>query len=214
MRATLVQAAAKAGRRKLGYVVQHGEDLVAAKAARFSREVADAARAGVPQDPTYDDDRMLIRLIRDALFHRDSERRHLGCCSSRPHRSARLPRTSCGCARGENIYPVMRARMALLIWYLSNDSHGLRMLAFVDDKSDDVAPFVLQLGHRSYSTISDQAISNGLGKTCSPRERAKMYALGISGSPGLLAIANVKDAPAWRKAGARWWLEPVPAMTS
>ena len=45
MRATLVQAAAKAGRRKLGYVVQYGEDLVASKAAQFSREVADAARA-------------------------------------------------------------------------------------------------------------------------------------------------------------------------
>jgi hypothetical protein len=50
-RATLVQAAAKAGRRKLGYVVHHGEDLVAAKAAQVSGEVADAARSGVP--PTF-----------------------------------------------------------------------------------------------------------------------------------------------------------------
>ena len=110
MRATLVQAAAKAGRRKLGYVVQHGEDLVAAKAAQFSREVADAARAGVPQDP-YDDDRMLTRLIREALFHRDSERRHLAALliSSSPFGSAvtdellvRLGRTSTrsGCAPG------------------------------------------------------------------------------------------------------------------
>ena len=47
------------------------------KAAQFSHEVADAARAGVPQDPPYDEDRMLTRLMREALFHRDSERRHL-----------------------------------------------------------------------------------------------------------------------------------------
>jgi hypothetical protein len=59
MRATLVQAAAKAGRRTLGYVVQHGEVLVANKAAQFSHEVADAARTGVPQDPPHDEDRML-----------------------------------------------------------------------------------------------------------------------------------------------------------
>jgi hypothetical protein len=80
MRATLVQAAPA----KLGYVVQHGEHLVAAKAAQFSREVADATRVGVPQDPTYDDDRMLIQLIREALFHRNSERRHLAAPPSSP----------------------------------------------------------------------------------------------------------------------------------
>jgi hypothetical protein len=77
MRATLVQAAAKAGHRKLGYVVQHGEELVANKVAQFSPKAADAARAGVPQDPPSDEDRMLTRLMREALFHRDSERRHL-----------------------------------------------------------------------------------------------------------------------------------------
>jgi hypothetical protein len=60
MRATLIPAAAKAWRRELGYVVQQGEDLVA-KAAQFSRNVADAARAGVAQDPTYGDYRMLTR---------------------------------------------------------------------------------------------------------------------------------------------------------
>jgi hypothetical protein len=40
------------------------------------------------------------------------------------------------------------------------------MLAFIDDKSDDVAAFVIHgLGHQSYSTTPDQAIRNGLGKT-------------------------------------------------
>jgi hypothetical protein len=39
------------------------------------------------------------------------------------------------------------------------------MLTFIDDKSEDVATFVLQvLGHQSYSTPSDQAVRNGLGK--------------------------------------------------
>jgi hypothetical protein len=80
----------------------------------------------------------------------------------------------------ENIYPEwMRARLATLLRYLSNDTDRLRLLPFVDDKSDNVGTFVSQgLGHQSYSPMSDQAIRNALEKTWSPRERAKMYALG------------------------------------
>jgi hypothetical protein len=71
------------------------------------------------------------------------------------------------------------ARPATLICYLSNDPHRLRMLPFVDDKSEDVGTYISQgLGHQSYSPTSDQALRNALEKTWSPRERAKMYALG------------------------------------
>jgi hypothetical protein len=57
----------------------------------------------VPQRPPYEDDRMLPRLSREALFHRDSEQRHLAALiiSSSPFGSAvtdelliRLGRTS------------------------------------------------------------------------------------------------------------------------
>jgi hypothetical protein len=41
-----------------------------------------------------------------------------------------------------------------------------------------------------------------------------MYALGMSGSPSLLAIAKVKDAPAWQKAADRWWMEQGLTITS
>ena len=102
---------------------------------------------------------------------------------------------------GENIYPEwMHARPATLIRCLSNDTHRLRMLPFVDDKSDDVSTFISQaLGHQSYSPASDQALRNALEKTWSPRERAKMCALGLSGSPGLVAIHKARDAPACQK---------------
>src|SRR6185436_8734528 len=39
MRGTLINAADKAGRRKLGYVIQHGEELVASKAEQFSDDL-------------------------------------------------------------------------------------------------------------------------------------------------------------------------------
>lgn len=94
MRATLVQAADKAGRRKLGYVVQHGEELIANRAEQFPVDLAESARQRVPQEPAYNKDRMLARLIREALFHRDSERRHLPRCSSRRRHSVQPSPTS------------------------------------------------------------------------------------------------------------------------
>jgi hypothetical protein len=50
---------------------------------------------------------------------------------------------------------VWLVQVATLIRYLSNDSHRLRMLAFIDDKADDVAIFVIQrLGHQSCGKVS------------------------------------------------------------
>lgn len=214
MRSTLVQAAAKAGRRKLGYVIEHGEDVLASKAGAFARKVADLARAGVPQEPTYDEDQMLVRLIREALFHRDSERRHLAALliSSSPFGS---PVTDELLLRlGQPGYPDwMRARFATLVRYLSDDSHRMRMLGFVDDPSDDVAlPISQALGHITLNAMSDQAIRNSMSKQWSPRERAKMYALGMSGSPGLRAITKSHEAPEWQLVGARWWISQGPAL--
>jgi hypothetical protein len=148
--------------------------------------------------------RMLTRLIREALFHRDSERRHLAALliSSSPIGSSVTDELASQ-AGGDHLSGVDARPAATLIRCLSKDSHRLRILAFIHDKSDDVATFVIQgLGHQSNSTTSDQAIRNGLGKFWSPRERAKMYALSMSSSPDLLAIAKAKDAPAWQKAGA------------
>jgi hypothetical protein len=97
MRSTLVQASAKAGRHRLGYVVQHGEETGRDQGQRSSPE-----RSLTPPAPGHrrsrrrTDDRMLPRLVREALFHRDSERRHLASLLliSR-RRSRRRSPTSC-----------------------------------------------------------------------------------------------------------------------
>ena len=214
MRATLVQAADKAGRRKLGYVVTHGEEILAAKAEQFSAELADGARARAPQEPAYDEDRMLPRLIREALFHRDSERRHLAAMliASSPFDSGVTDELLVRLAGGS--YPDwMRARFSTLVRYLSADTHRMRMLTLVDDPSDDVAaPAIQGLGHLTLNAMSDLAVRNSLGPVWSHRERAKMYALGMTGSPGLQAIAKSTDAADWQKAAARWWIDQGSAI--
>jgi hypothetical protein len=59
----------------------------------------------------------------------------------------------------------------------------------------------------------DSTRRSATGSDLVARERAKMCALGTSGSSGLLAIANAKEAPAPPKAGAQWWMEQGPAIT-
>lgn len=216
MRGTLIHAADKAGRRKLGYAIQHGEEIVASKAGQFSDDLATAARERAPQDPSYDEDQMLPRLIREALFHRDAERRHLAALliASSPFGQAVTDELLLRMAGPWNA-DWIRARLSTLVRYLSDDSHRMRMLPFADDPSDDVAaPMVQGIGHQTFSAMSDQAIRNSLGRDWSPRERAKMYALGMSGSPGLLSLTKSTSSVPWQQAAARWWIEQGPAITS
>jgi hypothetical protein len=213
MRSTLVEAATKAGRPKLGYIVEHGEDVVAAKAAAFSRRVATAAREGAPQEPSYSEDRMLPRLLRESLFHRDTDRRHqaslLLAASPFAHSVADVLLTRL--ADGDPDW--LRGRLATLVRYVSDDSHRARLVPLLDDPAEAVSITAAQtLGHLSFNETSDQVTRKSLVDRWSERERAKMYALGMTGSPALGQLARSGSAPGWQRDAARWWLEIGPAV--
>ena len=214
LRSTLTTAATKAGRRKLGYVVEHGEVMVASKARAMAAELAEAARARVPQDPSYDEDRMLQRLIRECLFHRDSERRHLASLliSASPFGDA-LTDELLGLLTNPVVPPWVRARAATATRYLSNEVHRMRMLAFIDDPDPAVAvPITQGIGHLTFTDFSDQALRSSLGSEWSLRDRAKTYALGMSGSPCLPVLLKSSTTPEWQRSAARWWLAGGPAI--
>jgi len=208
LRSTLVDAATRAGRRKLGYVVEHGEEMVAPKARAIAQDIAEAARARTVQEPPYDEDKMLPRLIREALFHRDSERRHLAALLVSASPFGEGVTDELLAVTTDAGYPAwMRVRAATMVRYLSSDVHRMRMLSFLDHPVDDlVVPIAQGLGHMSFASLSDQALRSGLGGEWSMRERSKMYALGMSGSPALPAIVRSTDAPDWQRSAARWWL--------
>lgn len=216
MRSALVQAATRAGRRKLGYVVEHGEDVVASRARAISSELAEAARKDAPQEPAYVEDQMLARLVREALFHRDSERRHLASMliSASPFCDPLTDRLI-DLMSDPGLPPAARARSATLVRYLATDRHRMRLLGFLGHHDEDVAvPIAQGLGHLSYTPQADQALRSSLGKDWSLRDRAKVYALGMTGSPGLTAILKAADSPEWQRTAARWWIEQGPAITS
>ena len=217
MRATLVHAATRAGRRKLGYAVEHGEEIVAGRARAIASQIAEEARTLAPQEPMYVEDRMLTRLVREAMFHRDSERRHL---ASLLIASSPFGRAVTDCLlsalkdteqAGQS--PWMRERMATLARYLSDETHRLRMIGLLDDPDEDVVtPLVQGIGHMEPSAMSDQVLRSSLGPDLTALSRGKLYALGMSGSPGLPVIAASEQAPEWQRVAARWWNEHGPAI--
>jgi hypothetical protein len=214
LRSTLTSAAMKAGRRKLGYVVETGEELAAPAARTLSHELAEAARSRVPQQGSYEEDVMLPRLVREALLHRDSERRHLAALlvSASPFGDA-VADVLLALLERQDCPPLVRVRAATLARYLSNDVHRMRMLRFLEDKQDGVGIVVAQgIGHMTFSELSDQVLRSSLQETWSLRERAKLYALGMSGSPGLDAILRSRNAPEWQQEAARWWRAQGPAI--
>ena len=103
--------------------------------------------------------------------------------------------------------------MSTLVRYLCNDSHRQRMLVFLHDPDEQVAiPMIQGLGHLSFSPTCDQEVRSSLAQEWSARERAKLYALGMTGSPGLALIAASEGRPRWQRSAARWWLDQGSAV--
>ena len=214
LRSTLTDAATKAGRPRLEYAVEMGEDLGPGMARGLSYDMAEAARSRVPGEPVYDEDRMLVRLVREALFHRDSERRHLASLliSASPFGDT-ITDELLTLLAAPNAPSLVRARASTLVRYLSSEAHRLRMLRFVDDPSDHVGTVIAQgIGHMTFTAFSDQILRAALKEEWSQRERAKMYALGMSGSPGLETILRSSQSPEWQRTAARWWITQGPAV--
>lgn len=208
LRSTLVDAAARAGRDGLGYAVLHGEEATSAEAATTSERVAEGARGRVPQDPTYAEDRMLVRLVREAIFHRDLERRHLAGLLIATSPFDRAVADELLDLLADPSQPeVTRVRSASLVRYLAADQHRMRMLSFMSDPVEHVAVGLTQgLGHLTASPTSDVALRTSLRSELSPRDRALMYALGMTGSTSLRTIERSSVAPGWQRSAARWWL--------
>jgi len=214
LRATLTDAASRTGQRRLGYVIEHGEGLVASEARSMASRLADGARERAPQKPEYGEDRMLVRLIREVLFHRDSERRHLAglVLSASPFRGP-VAEELISLLGETGVQEWVRGQAATAIRYVADEQHRMRLLHWLEDPDVDVAAPVAQtIGHLPFAPVSDQAVRAALGPHWSAVERARMYALGMTGSAALRAINRSSSAPPWQQAAARWWIALGPAV--
>jgi hypothetical protein len=214
VRSTLTTAEARAGRPRLGYTISHAEEIPAPRAESMAAAVAEQARARVPSPHHYGPDQMLARMVRESLFHRDSERRHLASLllSASPF-GEQIASVLLGVLTDAGSEPSLRPRLATTARYLVAERDRRAMTALVTAGERDVAvPAAHALGHMPLDPVTDQVLRASLTRELDPLNRARMYALGMTGSEGLRTISRSTSAPPWQRAAARWWLAAGPAV--
>jgi hypothetical protein len=199
------------------------EDGSAERSGGYPEALAAAARGHAPQDPTYDEDRMLPRLVREAIFHRDEQRRQCAALLvaaspfGPPVAYELLGRLSRSAAPPGSSRPSgpswLRAREAGLVRFLCTDRQRRPLVALLDEPVPEVAvPLLEALGQLTWAGDSDRVLRGSLGPVWSPREQATLYAMGMSGSPGLAELVGSVDAPRWQRSAGRWWLDQGPSL--
>lgn len=213
LRSTLTAAAERSGDDGLTYAVQHGEAR-AEVAERLSAELAAGARSRTPGQPAHGEDRMLPRLVREVLFHRHQERRHQATLvlAASPF-AAGLCDELLVLLGDDGRSAEVRLTAAWAVRYLAQDAHRMRIVRLAEHPDELVgAPITLALGHIRFDGVSDQVLRASLGRDLTNRSRAAMYALGMTGSPGLAALARSTAVPEWQRRAATWWAAHGPAV--
>jgi hypothetical protein len=206
------RAAATGGNTDFGYVLEHGEDVSAVAAKRMAGLIVDAVQRTHPDVGA--DRTELESLVREGLFHRESERRHLAAVvlAASPFAHA-VGEAALDLLSVPESVPLARGRLATLCSYLAGDEHRLRLSPFVGDHDETVAAAVtLTFGHLEFASTSDQMLRHTIPTHAGSRGRSHMYALGMTASPGLTKIAASSAAPDWQRRAARWWLRLGPAI--
>jgi hypothetical protein len=148
------------------------------------------------------------------LFHRESERRHLAAVllSASPF-APDLGIATLDLLSDRNVGALARGRVATLCSYLAREEHRLRLSPFVGDPDETVAAAItISLGHIDFAATTDQVLRHMIPPNPGALGRGHMYALGMTASPGLAAIAGSSVAPDWQRRAARWWLRTGPAV--
>lgn len=204
---TLTEAAAKVGRKRLGYVLEHGESIPAVQAENLAASLADSVHKNMTNGD-YTEDRMLPRLIREALFHRSSEQRKLsGWLLAASPFAVPLNDQLLQLLAITGLPASFRTRVTGASRYLSTDQDRHRLGRLLDDPQVGVAVGAGEsLGHLQFRPTTDQLVRAGLQPSDSAVGRARLYALGMTGSEVLTLLRDSPQAPAWQRNAAQWWI--------
>ncbi|MFT4009920.1 MAG: hypothetical protein QM655_07725 [Nocardioidaceae bacterium] len=194
----------------LAYALTHAE-TPADDCQGIAESMAARARSRLARQPRHGVDRMLPRLLREALFHRDFGRRQLALTLLRasPFRSPLVDELL---DRLDADPPGSAGRFALrAVYELSSDEHRLRLLRLLPEADDATASLLLvSIGGLTQSPISDLELRGRLAPDPTLRSLSALYALGMSGSAAIARIAADPAAPGWQQTAARWWLDHGP----
>lgn len=157
---------------------------------------------------------LLQDVLRQALFFRNAERRLRAgqVLSSSPFAPA-VAEGIVDLMNAPDATATVRRRAGALLNNVVSQRQVLRMLPLVADDDLTVAASVTTaFGHTSYSEVSDLVIRQSVPAERLPMGRACLYALGMTGSPGIAVMAASKTVPKWQRHTATWWHEQGTAI--
>jgi hypothetical protein len=184
--------------------------------ARNRALAARVARTGGEQP-----DPMLDRLVEEALFHPDPERRfHTSFCLALSPYADQVARGT-GRMLEHALFEGpqdrdLASRLLLLLTFVPTPrERGL--LHRVARESDPTlsARSLNALGHLPAGQGADEEVLRhvlGDGANDEVRVRAALYAAGMTGTRALVAVDGSSSPPEWVRSGARWWRREGPAI--
>jgi hypothetical protein len=189
--------------------VEVGELVPSWAAAEAAASVTRTALAAV--DGPDSDDRMLVRILREALAHAHHDRRHqagvLLMLSPLRHAVADAVLTEWA-----TLPPECRLQAAALLTYVADDSHVAELDRRVSaDAPDELVQWSwIARGHVAVP-VDEPELVDRLHRVDPEVAKAVLYALGMTGSPQLRDLV-VDSLPESVQGRSRWWLRSGAAI--
>jgi len=189
--------------------VEVGELVPSWAAAEAAASVTRTALAAVEGPDS--DDRILVRILREALAHAHHDRRHqagvLLMLSPLRHVVA-----DAVLAEWATLPPECRLQAAALLTYVADDSHVAELDRRVSaDAPDELVQWSwIARGHVGVP-VDDPALVDRLHRVDPEVAKAVLYALGMTGSPQLRDLV-VDSLPESVQGRSRWWLRSGAAI--
>ncbi|KRF20989.1 hypothetical protein ASG90_00805 [Nocardioides sp. Soil797] len=156
----------------------------------------------------------LAEVITQCLFVRNAERRWRAALtlSASPFQVG-LADGLTGLLKRPGVPPGLRQRAAKALSHVVSAGSTLQMVPLLHDPDPAVAERVtMAYGHTTFSETADQVLRRRIPSTAEPLGRACVYALGMTGSPGIAVLVESQHAPRWQRHTARWWHETGSAI--
>ncbi|QIX25512.1 hypothetical protein ncot_02090 [Nocardioides sp. JQ2195] len=212
--AGLAEVLARDGRVSAAEVADPMAAISVPEASRWSHDLAQRSLADWPAggEPVV---ARLESLVHQCLFVSNPELRWRATLllSASPFQPG-LAHALIGLLRQPGVPVGLRRRGAKALSHVVSEGSTLQLIPLLHDPDPAVAErATMAYGHTTYSGTADQILRRGgIPPEQQPISRARVYALGMTGSPGIAVLAESTTAPRWQRQNARWWHEHGPAI--
>jgi hypothetical protein len=186
--------------------------------ARWDRAQIRWTTAALATVTEHGEDPLLERLLEEAVFHSDAERRFQAALTVTFSPQRDLLATTCAnlvdshLDGGRALPPLLVERMMLLLTFVGHESQRTLLHHVIEEGPDFLrAPALVAVAHLPVSSARPKLLPVITGAEEDVARQA-MYCAGMTGHPCLTDLAHDSSVPGWARQSAAWWLGEGPAI--